>query len=138
MVQVIDTGKHWLHDEHKDSQSIVNLISESGKDNLRLDTEKLILLRSSGNYVEVYFRSGESTHKSLIRQTLTTLESQILEFPQFHRSHRCCLINADYIDRMIATTVGWSIKLEGIEFDIPIARGKINAIRKLVSNRKVT
>lgn len=129
MVSVIDTGKHWLAEERKSHHQTVKFISENGKDSLLFDPEKLILMRSSGNYVEVFYIDGKQTKKSLIRQTLTTIEKAVEVYPQFKRSHRSFLINMNMINRTFQSSGSWVLKLNGIDFEIPIARGKVAEMR---------
>jgi DNA-binding LytR/AlgR family response regulator len=137
MVRVIDTGKHWLAEERKGHHAVVKFFSENGKDSLSFDPEKLILMRSSGNYVEIYFNDGRQTRKFLLRQTLTTLEKDIEGYPQFKRSHRCCLVNVTLIERIFQNSGNWAIKLNGIDFEIPIARGKVSEMREITTSQGV-
>lgn len=135
MVKVFDSGKQWLAEERKIHQPVVIIVSENGKETLTVETDKLILLRSSGNYVEVYYQEGQLTRKSLIRQTLTNLESLVIDHPQFQRSHRCCLINTHLINRIMNTSGNYSIQMSGLDFEVPVSRSKIAELKSLALSK---
>lgn len=135
VVKVFDSGKQWLAEERKIHQPVIKFVSENGRETLTVETDKLIMLRSSGNYVEVFYQEGQITRKSLIRQTLTNLESLVMEHPQFQRSHRCCLINTHFMNKIVNASGNYTIQMNGLDFEVPVSRSKIIELKNLVSKR---
>ena len=146
MVQMFDSGKHWLAEEKKHQESVkptkteepegidrVVFTSENRKETLTYNINDIVLLRSGGNYVEIYYNNGKSVNKSLIRQTLSNLESTLTEFPQFIRSHRCYLVNTKYSKKLSQVSGNYSLNLQGVDFEIPVSRNKHSEVRKMIS-----
>jgi hypothetical protein len=131
MVHVFDSGKHWLNEEKRQSANNVKFVSESGKESMQFDPDKLLLLKSCGNYVEIYYTVDQRVKKSLLRQTLSNIENLLVEYPNFVRAHRCCLINFSHYSKMTNLSGTYSLQLKGLDIDIPIARGKVLQIKSL-------
>ncbi len=161
MVKVFDSGKHWLAEEKKhlelvksrqtnDSEtgnaqesenvtgkpgSIKQVIftSENRKEAVTYNTDDIVLFKSGGNYVEIYYKNGKTVSKYLIRQTLSNLEATLAEFPQFIRPHRCYLVNTEYSKKLSLGSGNYTLNLHGIDFDIPVSRNKHTEVRKFIS-----
>lgn len=160
VVKVIDSGKQWLAEEKKhlesvkskqenDSESVavespgstvepegseqVVFTSENRKETATYNVNDIILLRSDGNYVEIYSRSGKAVSKKLIRQTLSNLEGTLSGFPQFIRPHRCYLVNTAYYKKLSQASGNYMLSLYWLDFDIPVSRNKYSELRKLMS-----
>lgn len=146
MVKMFDSGKHWLAEEKKHletgkpkhtepvvTNATVVFTSENLKEIMSYNTDDIIVLRSSGNYVEIYYQNGKSVSKNLIRQTLSNLEETLAEFPQFVRSHRSYLINTKYSMKLSLVSGNYSLTMHGIDFEIPVSRNKHAQIRKSIS-----
>ncbi len=65
-------------------------------ESLRLHFNDLIAIQSSDNYIEISFLDGNQLKKQLIRNTLSTIET---EFPELFRTHRSFLINPYHFQR---------------------------------------
>lgn len=131
MVHVYDTGKSWLSEEAKHVHHPVKFVSENGKDTYKYDIESLILLRSSGNYVEVYSVEGNTYKKTLIRQTLSNIETVLSAHTEFVRAHRCCIVNIKQFRKISGSSGIYTVQLKGIDFDVPVSRNKVSEFRKL-------
>jgi|GEM_PF-546102 len=137
VVKVIDTGKHWLAEERKSDQHMVTLVSENSKESLKYDAEKIVLLKSGGNYVEIYYLDGNLVKKSLIRQTLSNIENLLTVYPNMVRIHRCCLVNSSFINKVISAAGSYSLQLKGIDFDIPVSRNKVSELKILMADKAI-
>lgn len=111
----------------------VTFISENRKESLSFNVNDLVVLRSSGNYVEIYHKSGKMVNKSLIRQTLSKVEESLTVYPQFYRIHRCYLVNTKCTSKLSQVSGSYSLNLQGVDFEIPVSRNKQSEVRKLIS-----
>ncbi|MGE5383586.1 MAG: LytTR family DNA-binding domain-containing protein [Omnitrophica WOR_2 bacterium] len=152
MVKVFDSGKHWLAEEKKlfeseklgttpqtidKEESKVNFISENGKEISSFEPDKLLLLKSCGNYVEVFYMENSKLKKKLLRQTISNLETVLAEYTQFLRSHRCCLVNANHIKKMTSASGNYLLEVNGLDFNVPVSRSKIAEIRNIVLDKAI-
>jgi hypothetical protein len=134
ITRAIDSGRHWLADDDKASlQNLgqkIQLSSENKKEEFELQLQDLILIQSSSNYIEIYFREGKQIKRQLMRQTLTEAASQLKEFDIIQKCHRCCLVNLSQISRIIRATSGYELDVEGLDFQIPVSRSRIAEIKR--------
>jgi hypothetical protein len=137
VAQVIDTGRHWLADDHKDIISAkdenIRIESENGKEFFENELKNIILIQSASNYIEIFYRDGHVVHRQIIRQTLSTVESQLSVFPTIKKCHRCCLVNISQISKLSGTSPNYVLESEGFEIRIPVSRQKITEFKKLLS-----
>ncbi|MHA7129841.1 LytTR family DNA-binding domain-containing protein [Algoriphagus namhaensis] len=83
----------WSFGKYKEKRLETNKVEIQGigtHEGIRLPLESLIMVRSSDNYVEIYFLEGLRLKTQLIRNTLATVAVQV---PDLCRTHRSFLIN---------------------------------------------
>ena len=79
VVSVIDSGRHWFKEEKQLTTNLpeIKLIGENGKDVFRASQDNIILIHSSGNYVEIYWKENQIKRKKLFRQTFAFVEDSL-------------------------------------------------------------
>lgn len=141
VVQVFDSGRHWLADEHKNpinlDNEFIHIESENGKETFNEELINIILIQSASNYIEVYYRKGDLIRRQIIRQTLSAVESQLSNVENIKKCHRCCLVNINQISCISGTSPNYTLEVDGLEFNIPISRQKIAEFRKLPTKSKL-
>ncbi len=100
----------------------IEIISENQNENLNLLISDIAFIRSADNYVEVTKRSGDEFRKVLVRSTLKNIEQQLKIYPNFVRSHRTCIVNSHYIEKLNRSFNQNWLRLKGIEEKIPVSR----------------
>jgi hypothetical protein len=137
VVHAIDSGRHWLAEERKSPHQNVNehirIESESGKEVFEGELRDIILIQSASNYIEIFYRDSNVVRKQLVRQTLTTVESQLSAFPNMRKCHRCCLVNTNQISKLTGTSPSYTLEAEGLDFRIPVSRQNVAGFRKVLS-----
>lgn len=139
VVQVIDSGRHWLAEERKNathsSNEIIRIESENGKEVFEKELNTIVLVQSASNYIEIFFRDGTIIRKQMIRQTLNTVENTLSGFPNIKKCHRCCLVNLEQISRVSGASPNFTLEADGLGFHIPISRQNVAKFRKLLSSK---
>lgn len=137
VVQVIDSGRHWLAEErkgiHTTESDPVIIESDNGKEVFETELKNIILIQSASNYIEIFYREGAFIRKQMIRQTLSKVESSLSDFQNIKKCHRCCLVNINQISRLTGISPNFTLEANGLDFRIPIARQNIPKFRKLLS-----
>jgi hypothetical protein len=100
----------------------IELFSENKADKIMLRSADLVLIRSADNYIEIVYKENEQFKKKLIRNTLRNIEDMLGFYPGFIRCHRTCIVNRDYIERLIRNYAGQKIILKGYDAEIPVSR----------------
>ncbi len=106
--------------------------SEYKKDTISLPVSNVRLLKSSGNYVEIYYQENNLIKKHLIRNTLKNVEEQLIKFEFIFRCHRTYLVNTKYIKKALGDPQGIKLIVEGINFPIPVSKNYINKLKELL------
>ena len=119
-------------EESKVGSSKLCLMSISKKEQLEVFPKDLIMIKSDGNYMEVYYFQNEKIAFTLLRNTMAAIESHIIEYPFLLRCHRSYLINTDKIQSIKGNARGYIISLAGIEYDIPVSRSKIASFKEFL------
>ncbi len=78
------------------SNSLVHFKDENGVYQLAVDLDHLLFIKSSDNYVEVYFEKDQILKKELVRTSLKRLQKELAEWP-IKRCHRSYMVNTQKI-----------------------------------------
>lgn len=79
------------------TESEIEFESENKTEYFQLLPKQLVLIKSAGNYVEVYYLKDEKLHTKLIRNTLKDTEQLLAKHPEIIRCHRSFMVNKRHI-----------------------------------------
>jgi hypothetical protein len=128
VVNMIDTGKSWLKEEISAFQGMpdqesVHLVAENKKQAFAEEVERVILIHSSGNYVEIYWIDRKSAvRRRLFRQSFTNVEKALESSDVMLKCHRCWMVNINKVKKMKRSTNAYHLEMDQIEFPIPVSR----------------
>lgn len=111
----------------------IKIESDNKSESLEISLKNLALIKSANNYIEVFWKEGNETHKTLIRNTLTKIENQLKNYPDFIRCHRTSLINKLFIEKKISDARGFHIRLKGLDELVPVSRQYLLKIKEVTS-----
>ena len=139
VAQVIDSGRHWLAEErkilHTPSQEHVHIESDNGKEVFDADLKNIILIQSASNYIEIFYREGNTVRKQMLRQTLSKVESLLAAYQNIQKCHRCCLVNIDQVSRLSGNSPNYTLEASGLDTRIPVSRQNVSKFRKMLSEK---
>lgn len=110
----------------------VELISESNSDNFQVQISNMVYVKSADNYVEVGYMEGDDLIKKLIRNTLKNIEQQLKVYNNLVRTHRTCIVNTQYIDKLNRNYNTWWISLTETRETIPVSRQYLMLVKELL------
>ncbi|MFW2331198.1 MAG: LytR/AlgR family response regulator transcription factor [Nitrospinota bacterium] len=98
----------------------------------KIPIERIIAVKSAGDYSELYLDDGKV---KLSSKRMEFLENNLPD--QFFRTHRSCIIKLDNISRIEPTTGGkYSLSVDGIKEPLPVGRSKYQSLLKLLETKK--
>jgi len=100
----------------------VTIVSDNGKDAFKTNPQNIILIRSSSNYIEIYWKEGDVVKKRLQRNTLLAVENSLMKYTNFKKCHRCWIVNLDLVKGVKGNSQGYRLEVPGLEFNIPVSR----------------
>jgi hypothetical protein len=98
--------------------SCLQLRDEQGKTALSVHPARLLMIKAEDNYVQVFYRSGATISKELVRVPLKKMEAQ-LTASGFARAHRSYLVNLSKVVLFKKNSKGYFLHIEGME-DAPV------------------
>ena len=140
VVQVLDSGRHWLAEErkvaHNTANETIRIESENGKDVFEGELRNIVLIQSASNYIEIFYREGTVVRKLMIRQTLNSVEVLLAKFPDIKKCHRCCLVNINQVSKLTGLPPNYTLEANGLDFRIPVSRQNVAQFRKILSSKQ--
>lgn len=103
------------------SQSLT-LPSETRAEDFSLSAEQLLYIRSSDNYVEVFYKVPDAVERKLLRNSLKNITEAVQAWPNLFRCHKSYLVNLDRVRHVSGNAQGYKLHVEGVDLLIPVSR----------------
>ncbi|MGA3013193.1 MAG: LytTR family DNA-binding domain-containing protein [Bacteroidales bacterium] len=103
-------------------EELIRIGSQLKKEELSFYPSQFLYAASEGNYVVFHWMENNHVQKKLIRNSISNIEQQLSAIPFFIRTHRAFIVNVKQIISQKGNTLGYRIKLEGIDDIIPVSR----------------
>jgi hypothetical protein len=113
------------------SENLIKISSQLKKEELQFYPSEFLYAESDGNYVVFYLIRDELVKKEVIRNSINNVEQQLSEIPFFLRIHRAFIVNLKKVRSKHGNTLGYQIKLSGIDSKIPVSRSNTRNFNKL-------
>jgi hypothetical protein len=111
------------------NEPLIDIPSDNAGENLSLNADDLFYVRSSDNYIEVYYCHRGSITKKLLRSTLKKLESTFEAYPQLFRCHKSYIVNLDKVKHVSGNAQGYKLHLTDSPDPIPVSRQYNDAVK---------
>jgi len=119
--------------EHKLLQEeIINFVSDYQKDSLAIKVSLLLFIRSANNYIEVFWKEGDSVKNRMVRCSMAYSEELLKEYKFIIKCHRSYMVNITYIDRFEGNLQGYRLYFEKIDFPIPVSKSFASRLKELI------
>ena len=138
MVNVLDNSRrHWFGEEKPEiaRPHDLKLAAENGKDTFSSRMADILVIHSSGNYIEIFWLDNQIRRKRLFRQTFAFAEQYLKDQPDFKKCHRCWMVNLKQVERLSGNSKGYFIELNKLGFKVPVSRNYISTFRELISRK---
>jgi DNA-binding LytR/AlgR family response regulator len=108
------------------------------KENVKVNAASILFLTSDGNYIKVYHLDDEGrVHSKMIRQTMTSIESQLKDHPLIVRCHRAFFVNLQHVKNAASSSSGFLLALDASPERVPVSKTYISLIKaKLVQAKE--
>jgi hypothetical protein len=110
----------------------VEFISENTNENLTLPIIEVAFIRSADNYVEIVYAEGEILKKKLMRNTLKNIEQQLRQYSNFLRSHRICIVNILFIEKLYRNNESHWLAIKGFNGALPVSRQYLIKLKEAI------
>ncbi|MBX2874429.1 MAG: LytTR family transcriptional regulator DNA-binding domain-containing protein [Saprospiraceae bacterium] len=108
------------------------LSGENGKEQLVLESQDLLYISNSDNYVEVYYQLKGQQTRMLLRSTMTRMEALLQTQPHIIRSHRSYIVNLHQVTSFRVKGKGLQLSLRDHTLSIPVSsKYKESVLRRI-------
>ena len=104
------------------SEVPLRITSPLKKDELHFYPGEFIYAESDYNYVRFFLFRNNEVQKVVIRNTIASIEKQLAHIPCITRTHRAYLVNLAKVDAATGNSLGFRLKMSGIDAEIPVSR----------------
>lgn len=106
------------------SEELIRIQSQLKKEELSFYPNQFIYAESNGNYTTFHLKLEAQIKTKIIRNSISNIELQLSSIPFLFRTHRAFIVNIKMVDSQKGNTLGYRLKLSGIDNEIPVARQK--------------
>jgi membrane-bound metal-dependent hydrolase YbcI (DUF457 family) len=103
-------------------EELLRIGSQLKKEELSFFPSQFLYAESEGNYVVFHWNENHQIQTKLIRNSISNIEQQLSVIPFFMRTHRAFIVNVKHVGSQKGNTLGYRIKLEGIDDILPVSR----------------
>ncbi|WP_109298936.1 LytTR family DNA-binding domain-containing protein [Aquimarina sp. AU474] len=109
----------------------IRFTSKTEQEHIEIFPQDLIMIKSWGNYIEVFYMKDHEVVFSLLRNTLTNINNSIKEHPFLFQCHRSYVININRVLVIKGNARGYQLTIEGMSTIIPVSRSRISLFDSL-------
>ncbi|HEX2933803.1 MAG TPA: LytTR family DNA-binding domain-containing protein [Bacteroidales bacterium] len=113
-------------------EKIVHFQSDYQKDSLAIKVNLLMIVRSANNYIEVFWKEGETIKSQMVRSSMISAEELLKEHKFIFKCHRSYIVNINYIDKIEGNSQGYKLFFDDISFPVPVSRNSVEKLKELI------
>ncbi|MEJ8758417.1 LytTR family DNA-binding domain-containing protein [Pontibacter sp. H259] len=110
-------------------ETTLTLVAENEKDTLTIPAESLLYIAASDNYCTVFYTEDDKLNKTLLRSSLSRLESQI-NYSRIVRCHRSYLVNLDKVSSVSGNAQGYKLYFDVAVEPVPVSRSYNTVVKE--------
>lgn len=111
----------------------IDIFSDNKTDKLSIKYRNIISIKSADNYIEIFYLEKDQLEKKLIRNTLKNIEVQLAQRKSFIRCHRTSIVNALYIEKLVRSYSGYSLKMSCFDEEVPVSRQYLMQVKEAIT-----
>ena len=111
----------------------VEIVSENKYENFYVRYKDIIAIKSADNYIKFYFMKNDIVEMKIIRNTLKSIDLQLIKRREFIRCHRTSIVNVRYVNKLVKNYTGYVLKINELEENIPVSRQYLILVKEVLS-----
>ncbi len=123
IIKQFNTSEAYLRSSGE-SEELIRIESQLKKEELSFYPNQFIYAESDGNYTAFHLKLENQIKRKIIRNSISNIEQQLSAIPFLFRTHRAFIVNLKMIDFQKGNSLGYRLKLYGIDNEIPVSRQK--------------
>ncbi len=104
------------------ADGLLTLVGDNKNERLDVYASQLLYIRSTDNYVTVFYVEKENVKSTILRLSLKKTAAQLAAFTQFYKCHRTYIVNLGQVIRLSGNAQGHKLHLAHGSELIPVSR----------------
>jgi hypothetical protein len=113
-------------------EELLMIASKLKKEEVHFYPGQFIYAESEGNYVVFHLIVDDKIKTKMVRNSITNIEQQLSSIPYFIRTHRAFIVNLKRVQSKKGNTLGYRVKLTGIDDEIPVSRNNTHDFDRII------
>lgn len=113
----------------------IELPSQNKSEQLVLNIDDLLAVKSIENYVEVIHLENETENRTILRNTLKNIEQVLLPVSSISKCHRSYLVNLKKVNHFSGNAQGLMLNFEHEgKLEVPVSRSYVKSIKSKLTD----
>ncbi len=121
-----------LLENKQQNNNLIHFESDYKNDTLVIKADLLIVIKSSDNYIEVFYKNKGLVKKQIIRSSLKRVEELISKYDFILRCHRSYIVNIKFINEIKGSPQGFQLFMEGLDFPVSVSQKYIHEFKNKI------
>jgi DNA-binding LytR/AlgR family response regulator len=131
-LKLADELNRKLKENKSIQEKIIHFNSDYQKDSLAIKDSFLLFIRSANNYIEVFWKEGDTIKNQMVRSSMTNAEELLKEHKFIFKCHRSFMVNINHIERIEGNSQGYKLFFENVNFSIPVSKNFASKLQELI------
>jgi hypothetical protein len=131
-LKLADELNRKLKDNRSIQDKIVYFNSDYQKDSLAIKVSMILFIRSANNYIEVFWKEGDTFRNQMVRCSMVYAEETLKEHKFIFKCHRSYMVNINYIDKIDGNSQGYRLFFENIDLQVPVSKSTVHRLKELI------
>lgn len=115
----------------KEDSKIETVTVSLEKDSIDINRNKMVFIKSIGNYLEFYFRESDGQIKKIVKRgRMHQAEKDMEAFPEFLRCHRAFIINLKQAKQIKGNSKNARLVFDQKLEEIPVSRAQFKTMKE--------
>ncbi|MFH6604009.1 LytR/AlgR family response regulator transcription factor [Maribacter algicola] len=124
-----------LKNSSNTAEKLLTITGENEKIKLAIKYNQLLLVKSAGNYLELFYLQGESVKKELVRSSLKEFEEKTID-TGIIKAHRSYLVNINHIASLKKTKKSYELIVQHLpDTTIPVSTSYKDSFEKILKRK---
>ena len=121
-----------LQENKSTPNKLVHFVSDYQKDNLSFKASLILFIRSANNYIEIFWKEGQTVKSQMGRYSLAKAEEVLKDNKFMFKCHRSFLTNINHIGKIEGSPQGYRLFFEDIDFPVPVSKNYVQRLKELI------
>jgi DNA-binding LytR/AlgR family response regulator len=118
----------------KAEKAVMEISGQSRYENFTFNNSDIVYLKSTGNYVQIFYKKEGAVRSEIVRSTFGKVREQLPE-QDFAAIHRSYIVNTKNFDRVIRSGTSFLLVNQSLDLSLPVSKTYLDTIKTRFTDR---